>query len=85
MTVDYAIPEYESDVDGTIKEWFHDEKFPMGMSHAYRDGSKITSGNVVSVEKMSYEEFAKRHNNDQQGVKIDRRTKPKKDDPDRSK
>ena len=51
-TEDFIIPDYESNVDGVMEEWFS-EKYING-SHAYRDGSRIGgSKKKISVEKVS--------------------------------
>lgn len=47
MTVDFAIPKGYTHFtpEELAKEWF--EQFPMGHSHAFRDGSKIGFSEVI--------------------------------------
>jgi len=60
QTVDYAIDDHVTDLEGLLREWFEDSRFPLDSSHAYRDGSRIGfSARVVSYKEVPIEQVKK--------------------------
>jgi hypothetical protein len=57
ITVDYIIPEYDHDIQATIKDWFYNPNYPVGVRHVYRDTNKVGfSEKVLEVKQMSMKE-----------------------------